>query len=331
MKYIVITTKHHDGFCPFDTKQTDWSVMHTPFHRDIMKEMPEARRKQGIKICWYHRTADWHHPDYLPRREWEKDRPTEGADFDRFNKYLKDEVTELLTNYGPIGVMWFDGQWEGTWTHERGQDLAAHVRSLQPNIIINNRVDKGGGQFGMTKSGEYAGDFGTPEQEIPPTGFPGVDWETCMTMNDHWGYNKNDHDFKSSEDLIRKLADIASKGGNFLLNVGPTAAGEIPPESVERLKALAKWMDANGESIHGTQAGPFEKLEWGRCTQRKTEFTQASGTEGEDIYRLYLHIFDWPKNSQLVVPGLFNEPLHAGVLGDSKQKPLTFTRRPPTL
>jgi alpha-L-fucosidase len=329
MKYIVITTKHHDGFCLFDSKETDWDVMSTPFHRDIMKEMSEACRKQGIQICWYHSIMDWHHPDYLPRRGWEKDRPTQGADFNRFNQYLKNQVAELLTNYGPIGVLWFDGQWEGTWTHERGQDLAAHVRKLQPNIIINNRVDKGGGQFGMTKSKEYAGDFGTPEQEIPPTGFPGVDWETCMTMNNHWGYNKNDHNFKSSEDLIRKLADIASKGGNFLLNVGPTSLGEIPPESVDRLHDLAKWMEVNGESIHGTQAGPFEKLEWGRCTMRQTEFTLGSGTSSQDIHRLYLHIFNWPKDRRLVIPGLFNEPLQAKLLADKTQAPLPTERRGP--
>src|SRR5262245_7225542 len=189
MKYIVITSKHHDGFCLFDSKYTDWDVMSTPFHRDIMKEMAAACRRQNMTICWYHSIMDWHHPDYLPRRDWETDRPTKDADFNRFNEYLKNQVAELLTNYGPIGVLWFDGQWEGTWTHERGTDLAKHVRQLQPTIIINNRVDKGGAQFGMTKPG-YEGDYGTPEQEIPPTGYPGVDWETCMTMNDHWGYNK---------------------------------------------------------------------------------------------------------------------------------------------
>jgi alpha-L-fucosidase len=310
MKYIVITTKHHDGFCLFDSKYTDWSVMSTPFHRDIMEEMAQACRKQGIQICWYHSIMDWHHPDYLPRRDWEKDRSTEGADFERFDQYLKNQVGELLTKYGPIGVMWFDGQWEGTWTHERGLDLAAHVRKLQPSVIINNRVDKGGGQFGMTKSAEYAGDFGTPEQEIPPAGFPGVDWETCMTMNKHWGYNKFDKDFKSSEDLIRKLADVVSKGGNFLLNVGPTAEGEIPPESVERLHDIAAWMAVNGDSIHGTQAGPFETLAWGRCTQK------IVSEGGQPVTRLFLHVFDWPKDGRLRVPGLLSKPLMAMVLGD---------------
>ena len=193
MQYIVITSKHHDGFCLFDSAQTDFDVMATPFKRDIMKELSDACRRAGLKICWYHSIMDWHHPDYLPRRSWEvAERPANGADFDRFRAYLKSQVRELLTNYGPIGVLWFDGEWEDTWNHEYGVDLYNYVRGLQPDIIVNNRVDKGrGGMAGLTEDARFAGDFGTPEQEIPATGLPGVDWETCMTMNDHWGYNKH--------------------------------------------------------------------------------------------------------------------------------------------
>ena len=305
MRYIVITSKHHDGFCLFDSKETGYDVMATPFRRDIMKEMAEACRREGIRICWYHSIMDWHHPDYTPRRDWET-RSAEGADFDRYVRYMKAQLTELLTNYGPIGVLWFDGQWEGTWTDTRGKDLYAHVRALQPDIIINNRVGRSGGSFGLNPDqGGMTGDFGTPEQEIPPTGIPGVDWETCMTMNDHWGYNRVDKNFKTTEDLIRKLADIASKGGNFLLNIGPTPEGEIPPESVDRLAAIGRWMDVNGDAIHGTQASPFPGLEWGRCTQRAL----ADGTT-----RLYLHVFDWPKNGKLIVPGLLNDPVKASLL-----------------
>lgn len=220
MKYIVITSKHHDGFCLFDSKYTDFDVTSTPFKRDIMKELSEACRKQGIKMCWYHSIMDWHHPDYLPRREWEKDRSTEGADFDRYVQHMKNQLKELVTNYGEIGVLWFDGEWESTWNTKYGRDLYNYVRNLQPNIIINNRVGAGrSGMEGFTKEGEFSSDFGTPEQEIPATGLPGVDWETCMTMNDHWGYNSHDQNWKSAKDLIQMLADIASKGGNFLLNV----------------------------------------------------------------------------------------------------------------
>ncbi len=321
MKYVCITTKHHDGFCLFDSAQTDWDVMSTPFHRDIMKEIADACHKQGIVCCWYHSIMDWHHPDYLPRRPWEN-RPTDGADFERYNMYLDNQVTELLTRYGPVGVMWFDGQWEGTWTHGRGVKLYNLCRKLQPSVIVNNRVDKGGGLMQMTREGtgvRYMGDFGTPEQEIPPTGLPGVDWETCMTMNDHWGYNKRDHHFKTTQDLIRKLADIASKGGNFLLNVGPTAEGEIPETSLERLKEIGRWMEVNGEAIHGTVAGPFEHLGWGRCTVRR-----ATDPAEPDTARLFLHIFDWPSGGELVVPGLYNTPRRAFLLGDPAS-PLSVT------
>jgi len=306
MKYIVITSKHHDGFCLWDSQYTDFDVMSTPFHRDILKELSKACKDQGIKLCFYHSIMDWHHPDYLPRRNWETNRPVDGADYDRYVQYMKNELKELLTNYGEIGVLWFDGEWESTWTHERGVDLYNYVKSLQPNIIINNRVDKGrGGMAGMTEAG-YVGDFGTPEQEIPDTGFPGVNWESCMTMNDNWGYNKNDMDFKSSKDLIRKLADIASKGGNFLLNVGPKADGTFPEQSQEILKEIGEWMDDNAESIYGTMASPFEGLTWGRVTQKK----RGNNT------RLYLHVFEWPENRVIRLGGVKNKPDEAYLLDE---------------
>ena len=317
MKYIVITSKHHDGFCLFDSKQTDFDVMSTPFKRDILKELSEACQSDGIKMCWYHSIMDWHHPDYLPRRGWETNRPAEGADLNRYIKYMKSQLEELTSHYGKIGVLWFDGEWEETWTHEYGVDLYNYVRNLQPDIIINNRVDNGrSGMAGMTREGGYAGDFGTPEQEIPATGMPGMDWETCMTMNDHWGYNKYNDNWKSTTDLIRKLADIASKGGNFLLNVGPKADGTFPEESIIRLKEIGEWMGKNGEAIYETSASPFEKLNWGRCTQKQL---------GEDT-RLYLHVFDWPEDGILKVPGIFNEPKSAWLLADKSKAWLNVTR-----
>ena len=310
MRYIVITSKHHDGFNMFDSKETDFDIMSTPFHRDVMKELSVACQKEGIQLCFYHSIMDWHHPDYLPRRGWETDRPTEGANFDNYVTYLKTELKELLTNYGKIGVLWFDGEWENTWTHERGKDLYQYVRSLQPSILINNRVDVGReGMQGLTKEGDFVGDFGTPEQEIPATGIPGADWESCMTMNNNWGYNSHDNHWKSSEDLVRKLIDIASKGGNFLLNIGPTAEGVFPQPAIDRLKDIGSWMSKNSESIYGTDASPFKKLDWGRCTQKSI----TGGT------RLYLHVFDWPADGKLVVPGLGNQVINCYSLADKKK------------
>lgn len=313
MKYIVITSKHHDGFCLFDSKETDFDIMSTPFKRDILKELSDACVKQGITLCFYHSIMDWHNPDYLPRRKWETDRPATGADYDKYVSYMKNQLNELLANYGKIGVIWFDGEWESTWTHDRGKELYEYLRRMRPDLIINNRVDKGRTDMaGMTKDTIFCGDFGTPEQEIPSMGLPGIDWESCMTMNDHWGYNKNDQNWKSSEDLIRKLIDIASKGGNFLLNIGPTSDGVFPDPSVDRLKDMGSWMKENGESIYGTEASPFQKLEWGRCTQK---------VQGRETI-LYLHVFDLPEDGKLIVPGLTNKIVRAYALNDSEKKKL---------
>ncbi|MGA2585501.1 MAG: alpha-L-fucosidase [Candidatus Aminicenantales bacterium] len=317
MKYIVITSKHHDGFCLFDSRFTDFDIMSTPFKRDVLKELSEACRKQGIKLGFYYSIMDWHHPDYLPRRGWEKDRPTAGANFDRYVQYMKNELKELLTNYGPIGVLWFDGEWEATWNEKYGRELYQYVRSLQPDIIINNRVGASrSGMEGFSQGKESAGDFGTPEQQIPATGLPGLDWETCMTMNDNWGYNSHDSNWKSAKDLTLMLVDIASKGGNFLLNDGPRADGQFPPLSTTLLADIGSWLRMNGESIYGTQASPFKKLVWGRCTQKAID----GGT------RLFLHVFQWPVEGKLVVPGISNKTKQAFLLADPAKSPLAVTR-----
>jgi len=295
MKYIVITSKHHDGFCLWDSKVSDYDVIDaTPFGRDILKELSMACKKHGVRLCFYHSIMDWHHPDaQAPFYPNYNDRGRTNPNFGRYvETYMKPQLNELITGYGPLGVLWFDGEWIKDWTEPQGKDLYKYVRSLQPDIIINNRVGKGRkGMEGLSKGDqEYAGDFGTPEQQIPATGLPGVDWESCMTMNRTWGYKHYDNDWKSGEDLLRKLADIASKGGNFLLNVGPTAEGLIPAPSVERLAAVGKWMKVNGESIQGTTASPLGEVPWGRCTARPG--------------KLYLHVFDWPANGKLEVSGI---------------------------
>ena len=303
MGYLTITSKHHDGFCLFDSRLTDFCIRSTPFKRDIMREIADACRRQGIRPCWYHSIMDWHHPDYLPRRDWEAEtRSAEGARYARFREYLHGQVAELLTRYGDIGVMWFDGQWEGTWTHEMGRELYRRCKSLQSGVIVNNRVE-GWSPVPIT---DPLGDFRTPEQEVPATGWPGVDWESCITMNRNWGYNSHDHDFKSLAQLIGLLVETASKGGNLLLNVGPRSDGTFPEESVERLRGLGAWMAVNGSAIHGTTASPLADLPF-RVTSKPD--------------RLHLFLTEWTTDG-LKVPGLKTPVRKAWLLADREQRAL---------
>jgi len=314
MKYIVITTKHHDGFCLFDSAYTDYDVMDaTPFRRDIMKELAEECKKQGIVMGWYYSILDWHHPDYLPRREWDL-RPEQKADFPQYVTYLKNQLRELLTNYGPIGVLWFDGSWEETWTHEMGIDLYNYVRNLQPAILVNNRGDKVPEHLTAENRKEYAGDFGTPEGRIPAGGIPGVDWESCLSMNATWGYKVKDTNWTEGPGVILRLVKTASRGGNLLMNVGPTGDGEIPAACAEALRQTGRWLALNGESIYAAQPGIFPKgLPWGFSTAKP-------GT-------LYLHVFYWPFNGKLEVPRLENPVLQAYILSDPQRTPLKFETR----
>lgn len=305
MRYVVITSKHHDGFCLFDSPWTDFNVRATPFKRDIMRAMADACRRHGLRICWYHSIMDWHHPDYLPRRDWEvASRPVDGAQFGRYVQYLHRQVEHLLTHYGDIGVLWFDGQWEATWTHPLGLALYERCRALQPRIIVNNRVD--GHPVADDPHPAPLGDFRTPEQEVPATGLPGVDWESCITMNRNWGYNRADHDFKSPAQLVGLLVETASKGGNLLLNVGPTGEGRFPDESVDRLRAIGTWTRVNGEAIHGTTASPFSSAPFRATSAPK---------------RLNLFITDW-KPGPLKVPGLRTPVRRAYLLADRGRIPV---------
>jgi alpha-L-fucosidase len=312
VKYIVITSKHHDGFAMYRSNLSDWGIKRTPFQRDPLKELAAACRAEGIKFCLYYTIMDWHSPDWGIRRPWNDVAAKYGPpNMDRFEDYMKGQLKELLTGYGPIGLLWFDGNWESPWTAQRGAEIYNYVRSLQPAVIVNNRVGKPentpGGGFAKTGT---VGDYGTPEQTIPPTGFgPGVYWESCMTMNDHWGYNRDDQNWKSTETLVHNLIDCSSKGGNFLLNVGPTSAGVIPAPSLERLKEIGAWMKVNGVAIYGTSASPFKRLPWGRCT------TQTHGKNTT----LYLHVWNWPADGQLLVPGLENKIKSATLLATGQK------------
>lgn len=275
-KYIVITTKHHDGFAMFGSKASAFNIVDaTPFKRDIIKELAEACRKQNMKLGFYYSQAqDWHHRGGAVSggKEWDE------AHAGDMNKYIDSiavpQVKEILENYGDVAVLWWDTP--TGMTMDMCQKLSEIVKKY-PNLITNNRLGAGMG-----------GDLETPEQFIPATGFPGRNWEVCMTMNGHWGYNAYDDRWKSTEDLLRKLIDIASKGGNFLLNVGPNQYGVIPEVCQQNLREMGDWLKVNGEAIYGTTASPFPFLSWGRATRK-----------GQTIY---LHVFDWPKDGKLIVP-----------------------------
>jgi len=297
MKYIVITSKHHDGFALFDSKVSTYDIIDaTPFKRDIIKEMAEACKKQGMPFgLYYSQAQDWHVPGGAAMNgHWDKDQ--EGNMDEYLDKVAVPQVSEILNNYGDIKILWWDTPTD--MTPERAAKFMPEL-AKHPNLIINNRL--GGG---------VEGDLETPEQFIPATGITGKNWESCMTMNDTWGFKKNDHNWKSSEMLVQNLIDIASKGGNYLLNVGPTQMGVIPEASIERLKEMGQWMKTNGDAIYGTSASPFKKLDWGRCTLKK----------GNKTNLVYLHIFNLPVDGKLLVPGLASKIDKAYALIDVNKK-----------
>ncbi len=297
MKYIVITSKHHDGFAMFDSKANAFNIVAgTPFHRDPLRELAEECRKQGIKLGFYYsQDQDWTAPgagalktgDHQPPTyHWDK---AQDGDFDTYlHTKAIPQLKELLTNYGEFpSIIWFDTPTKDM-TPERAGEIVA-LLNQHPKLVWNNRL--GGG---------YKGDTETPEQFIPPQGYPGRDWESCMTMNDTWGYKSYDTNFKSTEMLLRNLIDIASKGGNYLLNIGPDSTGTVPPEEAARLLAMGKWLSVNGEAIYGTkptlfgaEAGAFDPAQ--KDAKGKPKFvaswkwrsTTAPG-------KIYIEIFDWP-------------------------------------
>jgi alpha-L-fucosidase len=302
-KYFVFVSKHHDGFAMWDSKVSDYNIMHTPYGKDIVRQLADECAAQGLVFCFYYSILDWHHPDANKVR-WPK-----------YVEYMKGQLRELLTRYGRIGVVWFVGDWIPEWTDDQGRELAQFVWSLQPKTIINNRIGKGRqDNAGNMRKNSFVADFGTPEQEMPANGLLGTDWEACMTINNSWSWNKSDTAYKNTAACIRLLVDTASKGGNLLLNVGPQPDGAIPEPQRDRLHDLARWMQTNAEAIHDTAASPFpQQLAWGRCTKKQL-------SDGKN--RLYLHVFDWPNDGRLVVPGMDAKVVNAYLMADPAHAPL---------
>ncbi len=299
MKYAVLTAKHHDGFCMFDSKLTDYKIGNNFNGRDVVREFLDAFRAEGIKVGLYYSLIDWNHPDYPnvgnhPQRD-DKEYAKKKFNWDNYLKYMHGQVEELSKNYGKIDIMWFDYSFDDYSGEKwKAKELVAMLNKNQPGIILDNRLEVNQGITPKGRELSPYGDIETPEQAIPDKGIVHVSgkpltWETCLTLNNNWGYTENDNNWKSPTLIIQSLVNCVSKDGNLLLNVGPDATGRIPAKSVEILGEVGKWMSLNSESIYGCGSSTIEKPEWGRITQK-----------GNIIYAHWMY----PIIGHINVPGL---------------------------
>ena len=287
MKYAILTAKHHDGFCLFDSALTDYKATNTKAGRDLIREYVEAFRAEGLRVGLYYSLLDWHHPDYPhygDRIHPMRDNPEyedKEHNFDNYLDYMHGQIRELCTNYGQIDILWLDFSYDNLANEAwRATELVSMIRELQPGILIDNRLENSPDRFGSSllsgNPAPFSGDYISPEQIIPPEPITDVNgkpvcWEACVTLNNHWGYNDSDFEFKSAETIVRRLVECVSKGGNMLVNVGPNAKGSIPRESVEILEGVGEWMAGNSESIYGCGPSDLEKPQYGYITQKQNK------------------------------------------------------------
>lgn len=309
MKYAVFTAKHHDGYCLFDSKLTDYKLSNQFGGRDLVREFLDAFRAEGIKVGLYYSIIDWHHPDYPnvgnhPQRD-DKEYAKRKFNWDNYLKYMHGQVEELTKNYGKIDIMWFDYSFDNYSGEKwKAKDLVKMVRKNQPGIILNTRLETHVGTSSAQRMVSTLGDFETPEQGVPDAplidkyGNP-IPWETCLTLNGVWGYSEFDHNWKSAELIIHTLVNCVSKNGNLLLNVGPDARGKIPTESVKILAEVGNWLQTNGESIYGCGLAQLPKPDWGRFTQKGNHIfahwlhpnigqLNAKGVDGDKVKNVYM-------------------------------------------
>lgn len=319
MKYAVLTTKHHDGFCLFDSKYTDYKATNTPAHRDLVREYVNAFRAQGLKVGFYYSLLDWHHPDYtmddahplvqVDTSQANYDRLNKGRDMRKYRQYLRDQITELLTNYGKIDILWLDWTWgkddkRGKHAEDWGAvELIKLVRKLQPGIIIDNRL-------GLDDYADGA-DFVTPEQVSPAEleKYKGKTWETCQTFSGSWGYYRDENSWKTHRQLLDLLITSVSNGGNLILNVGPTARGEFDYRAKNAQDSIGYWMHANHAAIYGCTFAPAEY-----AAPEHTKLTYNPKTK-----RLYVLIYDYPPDGKLVLPGYAGKLWYAQLLNDDSE------------
>lgn len=293
MKYIVFTSKHHDGFCMWNTKFTDHNIMNSPFHRDVMKELAAACKKEGMALGFYHSTCDWYNPDF-PLTSPGGNVRRETSNLEKYTTYLKNESAEIIRNYGPLLVMWYDVPQE--FDSVRGQGVIDYIRKIQPDVLVNDRTGA-------------KGDFDTPEQRIG--GFQiSRPWETCMTIGTQWSWKPND-EIKSLEECLQTLIRSAGGDGNLLFNVGPDQYGIIEPLQADRLLEMGKWLQKYGYTIYGTRGGPFKPADWGVSTRKEN--------------KIWIHILKWPANSyEIVLPDFGQQIKKCSLAGGENVK---FTRR----